>query len=717
MEQVTERRKPRKTPWLLGGAVLVLFLLLFALESSSLWRNLSIETSGDLVLLYALSSLNFLAFIVFGFIFARSIVRLIVERRTLQLGSKIKTRLLIYFFAISILPIIAMAVFSFLFMNRALERWFTQIPSDVIRETTELQNRTAAERSEFATRTARILAATIEGSEATHERLASLGAAAGLNYLSVEGRDGKTESWFAESLPDEERRQISSMIERGSGDLAGSNGLVTSSTTDGRRVTVVMSQAAQGAEAGSIIAPMTEFEKLKENELTIRQVGLLTLGVLTFLLIFASMWIAFYTARGLTNPIRALAEGAAEIGKGNLSHRVRVMAADELALLVTAFNEMSATLEGNSEEITARRRYIETVLETLPTGVFSLDTENRVTTINRAAKAILQLEQGDFSGVELDKLVHSENYELLTRVISRAKRVGFASDHTVLRRHHNGREPASDINVALTASALPDNSGCVLVIEDLSELIAAQRASAWQEVARRMAHEIKNPLTPIQLSAERIAKRFAANIQPVPTLPSGLSGIHSHQDQLKQLVDESTATIIREVESLKAMVEEFSRFAKLPDVKLEPGNVNEVVRQAVEVFNDRFADIEIEVEQGGLPPVQLDLEQLKRVFVNLIENSAEAFSFGSADKRITISTRHDFARDLVVAQVADNGKGIDPADLQKLFLPYFSTKGRGTGLGLAIVRRIIAEHSGRIYAAANPAGGAKFVIELPVFRG
>jgi len=705
-------------PWLLGGAVLALFLLLMVLQSSNLWRNLAIESSGDLVLLYALSSLNFLAFIIFGFIFARSIVRLVVERRTLQLGSKIKTRLLIYFFAISILPIIAMALFSFLFMNRALERWFTQIPAEVIRETTKLQKRTLGERVAMLEEATKMLAATISPGDVNAERLTQIARAGGLAYIAVESAGRTVSGGFAESISEQQRREIERLIVSAEASDGRGFDVATAPMGDGGRLIVASARFAETSPTAAGDSPMVEFEALKEREVTIRQVGLLTLGVLTFLLIFASMWIAFYTARGLTNPIRALAEGAAEIGNGNLNHRVRVMATDELALLVTAFNEMSATLEENSEELTARRRYIETILETLPAGVLSIDAHNRISTINTAAKSIFRLEDADFSGIELDAIVESENGAVLNRVMGRARRVGFASEHAALRRERGDGDSRADapISVALTASALPDGGGAVLVIEDLSELMAAQRASAWQEVARRMAHEIKNPLTPIQLSAERIAKRFAEAPQVAVTgafAPD--ANAHTSQDQLQSVIDESTATILREVHSLKTMVDEFSRFAKLPDAKLETGNLNDVVTQAVEVFDDRFHDVRIETELGtGIPDTQVDREQLKRVFVNLIENSVEAFADDAVEKIVSISTRHDTARDLLIAQVSDTGKGIDPASLQRLFQPYFSTKGRGTGLGLAIVRRIVTEHGGRIFGVANASQGAKFIIELPV---
>jgi len=451
---------------------------------------------------------------------------------------------------------------------------------------------------------------------------------------------------------------------------------------------------------------LVQFDLLKQKQLSVRQIGLLTLGVLTFLLIFASSWTAFYIARGLTVPIKALAEGADKIARGNLGHQVDVLAEDELGLLVAAFNQMSSRLEANSSELRDRRRYIETVLESLPTGVISFDDKNSIGTINGAAVSILKLKDHPV-GSQLSDVVSDENRTILDRVISRAKRIGSASEQTVLRTEDG------ELPVALTATALAAEGGAVVVIEDLSELIAAQRASAWQEVARRMAHEIKNPLTPIQLAAERVAKRFAESTH-VSVMPAGGVG-NVADDRMKSVVDESTATILREVQSLKSMVDEFTRFARLPNAKPEPGDLNDVIRQVMALYEDRLDEIQIDRALAEeLPAALIDTEQLKRVYVNLIDNSIEAFDEDQEDKRVTISSRYDMARDLIVSEISDNGRGIAPADLQKLFQPYFSTKGRGTGLGLAIVSRIITEHNGKIKAVANNPRGARFIVELPV---
>jgi PAS domain S-box-containing protein len=375
---------------------------------------------------------------------------------------------------------------------------------------------------------------------------------------------------------------------------------------------------------------------------------------------------------------------------------------------------MATELQENQSKLEERRRYIETILLSLSTGVISLDEQNRVTTINAAAIEMLQLDYKASENHALTEIINEDNRETLEKLITRARRFGSATEQTVFfrQKHVENGKSAGDENasipVALAATALRGNSGknfgVVLVIEDLSELISAQRAAAWQEVARRMAHEIKNPLTPIQLAAERIHKNFQR-----------FSNGETANGKIQYVVDESTSIILREVNGLKSMVNEFSHFARLPHPKLENADLNEVVRQTLALYEDRFADVLLESElQENLPPAMLDSEQMRRVFVNLIDNAAEAFQASQSDKRILVKTWHAAATDSIFVEIADNGRGISGADFAKLFQPYFSTKGRGTGLGLAIVQRIITEHGGRIRAASNLPKGTRFTVELPI---
>ncbi len=725
-QQITKKR--RSAPWILGLFVLITFTVLVMLQISNEWKRFSVDTASDTLLLYALSSLNFIALIVFGFIFLRSIVKLMRERRAFQVGSKIKTKLLVYFAAVSILPIFAMAGFSYLFMNRALDRWFTSIPENVVRAPLDIEARANADRFAGLEEMARVLAVSLADRPVSSGDLDRLAASGNLGLVEVVTTGTNTIVASSSVDPGLNSTPELSLIRSARFDdaaLRDGTGIdaAAANLTDGRMVIIATKPRAADDVGQMVYSTLSEFDKLKDQNVWVRQIGLLTLGVLTFLLIFASSWTAFNIARELTVPIRALAEGAEEIALGNLGHRVDVPAEDELGLLVSTFNEMSAKLEANSAELTERRRYIETVLLSLPTGVISVDAENRVGTINPAARLILRLEPGKYRDAALEDLLNEADRDSFARLVARARRIGHASDQIKLNvGNTDGGQFIEGLPVAITATALPEISGAVLVIEDLSELIAAQRATAWQEVARRMAHEIKNPLTPIQLSAERIAKRFA-NSEP-PALAGGFIAAGDKpvfapgtvvSDSNGNVVLEGTETILREVQSLKAMVDEFSRFARLPDVKLENGDVNEIVRQAAILYLDRMDEAVIDLKLGNdLPAAMVDEEQLKRVFVNLIDNAIEAEGEADVERSVTISTRHDAARDLIVAEVGDNGNGIDPADYQKLFQPYFSTKGRGTGLGLAIVNRIVSEHHGKIKAVPNQPRGAKFILELPI---
>ena len=735
MQDQKSKPKRRTPPWILGGIVLILLTFLILFQSSGLLHNFTIESAGDTLALYALLSLNFIAFVIFAFILSRSLLKLQRERRALQLGSKLKSKLLFYFVAISILPIIAMAFFSYLFMNRALERWFARIPDNLIQEAKDVQAQAVKDQNIKSMEIGRIIVGFLNQQEINQATLLKITEEGNLTYISVISNKGEILAKSEKILTPDQKNELDKVIELVNQnklsepilqDGSGFDAVITD-FADGRKIVIVPDFRPKENISQSIAKSEARLNELKESQNSVRLIGLSIIGLITFLLIFASSWTAFHVARGLTVPIKALAEGADEIAHGNFSHRVDVLAEDELALLVTIFNQMAATLQSNSHELSERRKYIETVLESLPTGVISFDAKDRVTTINKAAILMLKLENANFENFALSTIVSVENQAVLEKLINRAKRIGQAAEQTILLREHadGSSETNENIPVALTATALPDKSGVVLVIEDLTELLQAQRASAWSEVARRMAHEIKNPLTPIQLSAERIAKRFTSvvkksKVQSILDVFKPKSELTDNQieEQNIKVIKDGTETILREVNALKSMVDEFARFARLPNVKLENGDLNELLKQAVNLYEDRFADVKINTELAeNLPESAIDQEQLKRVFVNLIDNSIEAFDNSQADKEILVKTWHDKARDLIIAEVSDNGNGITPSDFQKLFQPYFSTKGRGTGLGLAIVQRIISEHGGKIRAVNNSTKGAKFIIELPVITG
>jgi nitrogen fixation/metabolism regulation signal transduction histidine kinase len=760
--------KPRRrgAPWLFGGLVLLLLTVLVSLQLFGLWELISPDTARDTLLLYALSTLNFVAFFLFSFIFIRSLLKLRRERRERLLGSKLKTRLVVYFIAVSLLPITGMALFSYMFFNRSLEKWFSFFPGDVVRQARLADEEDARQQAEHLLEVARATAAALSRVPDSEwgtalpallrdGRIARGALLAGGNTLLSVAADEQT------PVTEEDFREAMSKAPRGEGVVSvetRGGTLEVATVPVGPVLRLIAARARRDDPSLSrLLASAQTFEDFRSNQRRVRVLGVTTLGLLTLMLLFAATWSAIHLARGIGTPIRALAEAAREVAGGNLSHRVETIADDELAVLASAFNEMTAQLaenrgrlEANAEELREknlaleeRRHYIETVLQTVSTGVISLDEENRVTTINAAALSMLRLEQPPAPSTPLSEVLSPGDLDVLERVLWRARARGRAAEQMELARgaaheanggagaHVNGGgagNQAGVVPVALTATALAPREdatrrGVVLVIEDLSELLAAQRAAAWSEVARRLAHEIKNPLTPIQLSAERIARNFrrpavedeSVAVSTPSSQPRNGNGHTAERERVERLVEECTATISREVAGLKAMVDEFTRFARLPHARLEPADLNEVVRQAVSLYRERLEGVRMDVLLApSLPGALLDPEQIKRVFVNLIDNSVEALADGEGERRITVATGYDPARGLLIAEVADTGHGIARQDLARLFQPYFSTRGRGTGLGLAIVHRIMAEHGGRIRAESNRPRGARMIVELPV---
>jgi two-component system, NtrC family, nitrogen regulation sensor histidine kinase NtrY len=740
------KRRRRTAPWLLGTLVLSLLSLLVALQVFGLYQVVPTETASDTLLLYALSSLNFIAFIVFAFIFVRSLLKLRRERRERRLGSKIKTRLVVYFISLSLLPITAMAVFSFLFLNRSLERWFGKLPEEVMAEARQLQEDVVRQQTQALRDAANMIALALrEKPELESEQvLAGLLEKGNLDAIEIVTPQGEVLMKSTASLSPADRQELEQSLEAARASKGDNKELtdgrdydvVVVPINENRHLLVAPPRYRESNSAKTILASRAEYEKLKARQRKVRQLGLSTLGLFTLLQLFGVTWIAIHLGRGFATPIQALAEASNEVASGNLSYRVTTFADDELALLVARFNQMTAQLQENRRRLEAnaaevreknlaleeRRNYIEIVLESLSTGVVSFDSEDRVTTINAAAASMLRLSELPSPGAALSQITSIEDRLVLERLLKRARRMGRASEQTELAR---GSIPDGlSIPVALTATALHSSTGAgvVLVIEDLSELLAAQRTAAWSEVARRMAHEIKNPLTPIQLSAERIAKNFnRASSGPVnggAATPHG-NGANSalageEHERVHRVVEECTATIKREVAGLKAMVDEFSRFARLPHARLEASDLNEVVRQAVNLYEDRLPDMRMDVRLARrLPQAMLDQEQMRRVIVNLIDNALEAVSVVEDERRVTVATAHDPSRGQLLVEVTDTGHGIPREDFPRLFQPYFSTRERGTGLGLAIVQRIMSEHGGRIRAEQNRPRGAKFVIELP----
>jgi PAS domain S-box-containing protein len=765
---------------LLTGVVVLMLAIIAAQQLFNLGPLLPPETGSDTLLLYALSSLNFAAFMVFSFILLRSLLRLRRERRERQPGSRIQTRLLIYFVGLSLLPITAMAAFSYLFLNRSIEKWMGRLPETVVERVREQQRESLTFQFEKLRETATLVATGLKTRPQSEWQgaLDQLAATGKLSAIEVVSDTGQLVAHSQAATSPAQQTELTGILERGrhpeppGADATLSDGkgfdLTSVPLTTGLRLILVPQRLSDTDVNDTIAGSQRQYQHLLERQRKVRLLGVSTLGLMTLLLLFASTWVAIHLSRGFAAPIRSLVRASKEVARGNLGHRVDTLADEELALLAESFNQMTAELDTNRKQIEAaatvlkeknlaleeRRDYIETVLESLGTGVVSVDQNDFVTTINTAAISILKLSEAPPQWASLLSVLSNEDRAVVERLLRRARRAGRAAEQSQLTRGTT----ANPTPVALTATALRGTSNegrrVVIVIEDLSELLTAQRAAAWSEVARRVAHEIKNPLTPIQLSAERIARNFAVSVRSRSSLPlppgaqrgegakhsdgvdyaaSRSNGDHAssngdhasengngndvngNHDELARVVEECTTSITREVAGLKALVDEFARFARMPPPKLEVGDLNEVIRQTAQLYDDRLAGIELRLQlEPQLPLAMLDVEQIKRVFVNLIDNALEGLADVHGERCLKIVSKHDAARELLLAAVEDTGEGIPAGEFKRLFQPYFSTRGRGTGLGLAIVSRIISEHDGKVYAESNSPTGARFVIELPV---
>jgi len=469
------------------------------------------------------------------------------------------------------------------------------------------------------------------------------------------------------------------------------------------------------------------YDHEKQQLRALKRQLLLILSFFTVLLLSSVLWMALYLAKQVTLPIQALAEGTREISSGNFDYQVAEQTHDELGILVRSFNSMTTQLRDSRSqidqfthnlqeavrELERRRQLIETILENIPTGALSLDNQGHIVRINPAVTKIFGSSAREAR--TLEELLGPEDAAAIRAMMRSALRTGVVSRE--LEIIAGGPAPLQNrgrvLHVAVTVSSLGPrraNSGFVLVLDDLTELLRAQKAAAWQEVARRIAHEIKNPLTPIQLSAQRLSryleKRALAG-------DSGSNDSAARDPELTRLVEEASRLIEREVGTLAALVNEFSQFVRFPAARLEFADVNSIVREAIEVFSNRLDGITLESSFALQPPaIRADAALLRSVVVNLIDNAAEALE-ASPVRNITVSTRSSPESDFVEIVVADTGHGISAQDKDKLFLPHFSTKDRGTGLGLAIAARIVAEHGGGIRVEDNVPVGSRFILELP----
>ena len=712
--------------FLIIGGVTIVFLLSGVFTLGSL--TLPFEPT-DQVVLYALSMFLVAALVVFLFILARTLVRLGAERLAKKPGSRFKTKMVLGAIAVSFLPVIVLFFVSYALLNRTLVLWFPR-PLEIATESSRsLVNEMSRADSERMSEIAREVSVATAGGTARDAMYAFDQAfARGADLAWQVNADGRPIAVAVnpnlkfqppragpESKPNPPAlmRQMPGSTELweygGKIFLAGRSKETSGYLLAGRIVPDDFQERMK-----EIAVQTAAYEQQRQHLRTYKNQMLATLLLFTILLMFAATWTAFFLSKQVTVPIQALAQATQEIIEGNYETRVNVQAKDELETLVRSFNRMTEQL-GDSrrqidiftqnlqqavQELERRRTLMETILENIPTGVISVDETETIRRVNPAA--VRMFGENSRQAMSFGQLLGEEAAHAVHILMRRSLRLGTASQE--LEFSAAGRL----LRAAVTVSSLGprrSNRGYVVVVDDLTDLLRAQKAAAWQEVAQRIAHEIKNPLTPIQLSSQRLSRYLERHRE---------SSGKNDPPELVRLVGECSSLIEREVRVLESLVGEFSQFARFPTAKFSAASPNEIVNEALSVFDGRLEGILVRKDLSpDLPAIRADGELLRRVLVNLIDNAAESME-GSAIKEMYLCTRLNSDREIVEIIVADSGHGISPEDKDRLFLPHFSTKDRGTGLGLAIASRIMAEHHGSIRVEDNLPTGAKFILQLPM---
>jgi len=731
----------RKRNLLVISGILLVLALVGALSFELRTPELPVASN---IVVFALFNLNLIVFLLLLVLLFRNLVKLWFERRQQVIGAKFKTKLVFAFLSLALAPAILIFIIASNFINKSIEGWFkpqVERPLDqALAVAQAYYHNLEATALRHGQRIARVIDRERLLDEARREVLVAYLVEQqdqlGISTIGVFKAGGQEvvhvkdpglgdmptrdvgESQLRRGLTGQE---VTTVRELPSGDLIEAIVPIRMPLAGGvaigdrplAGVVVVGIHVNERLEAKirGISQAFQGYKQLRLLKNPIKGIYILLFLLLTLIIVFSFAWFGLYLARGITGPIEQLAEGTREVAAGNLSYKVRARADDEIGILVESFNRMTddiseskrrleeayLDLQDKHTELEDRRRYIETVLEAITTGVVSFDPENRLTTLNRAAARMFGLDGTAAVGRALEDVFASGDLRDVVLLVQRVRRARSGSVEQEL--HVRGRDGRISLLASATALRSPDGAyaGAVLVFDDLTELLKAQRLAAWREVAQRIAHEIKNPLTPIQLSAQRLRRRLAR----VPG-----------QDQ--QLVTECTETIIQEVDGLKRLVDEFSRFARMPALAPRPTDVRAVVEAVATLYRESHPALRLITRHPeSVPLLEVDPDHIKRAVTNLVDNAVEAVG-GAGNVEVEIANVPDGGGVQLI--VSDDGPGIGPEDKEKLFLPYFSTKTNGMGLGLPIVYEIVAEHGGTIRVEDNVPRGSRFIFDLPAVR-
>ena len=680
------------------------------------------ENSTVTYVLWALSTCVVLGAVALGFLLFRNLLKLYIERRGNVVGSHLKTKLVIGVLTLSILPITAHVVYSLQLLNRNFDKWFSQPTIEVFQSAQSLMEATSAELLADLERGAQRAAEAIaHGMAGEEEALKILLRDAGAHYLGVTGTGGETTQVTVDSSegpPPVLRRLLEDRSAEQSGVVAGwlyaavpirSAAAGSARLLVGRKIPAPILQ-----DQAFVEAQVTQWKQLEAARPVVWRSYVYTLALITIFTLFIAVWLAQFASRQITRPVKALVAATGELAGGHLDYRVQTAAIDELGSLVESFNRMGQALQAKTgqlersnrdlaranAEIDERRQLIDAILESITPGVISVDENGKILKYNEAARSFAGKQP--LSSLEsvvevLDEPQRSE----FEHMLGSARRTGAATREFEVKR---GGEPR---HLSVTVSSLDSGqtqSGFVVVLEDNTELVRAQRSEAWQEVARRLAHEIKNPLTPVALAAGRIEVQLDRYVAAKTDV---------ERAAIRDTLESLTHTIDREVGSLNTLVSSFSDVARFPTIRPQTNDINTVVRDAVGVFDGRLPGIDLRlITDPEITQAEIDPPAFKRAIVNLIDNAAEVLR-ESWVKEIVVTTQGRPDSDTVEVIVADSGPGISAENKERLFLPYFSTKNRGSGLGLPIVRSVVEEHGGSIRVEDNQPAGTRFVIELP----
>lgn len=706
--------------------ILVIFFLVIILTSLEVYFSGSksqLPITNN-ILVYGLVNINLILLLLLIFLVVRNVTKLIFERKKGVLGAKLRTKLVAAFIGLSLIPTILLFWVASTFINTTIESWFSFQVEQSLEESMKVAKVYYKNSEENALYYARQISKAITENKLlneynldklkefikTKQEEYNLGVvevfSAQFEELvkamnpKIPGKKfvGPESNLVKEGLEGNEITKIESI---GKGDFI--RGIVPIySTWDKNQVvgTLVVNYYVPNSlvkRMQAISTAFKEYHQVKILKEPIKLSYLITFSIVTLLIIFSATWFGFFLAKNITVPIQKLAEGTQEIARGNLDFKIQPTSDDEVGSLIKSFNKMTSDLKNTTKELESRRRYMEIVLKNIAAGVISIDKDGKIATMNKSAEAMFEIKAENVLNTYYKEAFPLPSMEGIYNLIHDLN----ASKSGTLERPIKITLPNKNLLILANATALRDEEenylGLVLVFEDLTHLQRAQKAIAWREVARRIAHEIKNPLTPIQLCAQRLRKRYLDAF--------GADG---------KVFDDCTRTIINQVEQLKTLVNEFSNFARMPATNPMPNNLNEIIEETLLLYRDPHQNIVFEFEKKGeIPIFNLDRDQIKRALINLIDNALDAMK-NDREGKLTIETSYDPSLQMATIEIADTGCGIPPGEKTRLFEPYFSTKKSGTGLGLAIVSSIITDHNGYIRIKNNYPRGTRFIIELPI---